>query len=209
MANGRRSREGAAADETGNQIATAVRNEAIGYIAKAVIATAVGVVCLAGLGLWIYVNTLLPEIAGGVPSGAVFAFDRQPPNACPLGWTQFKEATSRVIVGAGNRNDQYEEKFAADDTGRPLTPRAYRQHGGRELYALRIDNLPPHDHALQTARAKNMQGANDYTLDNYVGRDDPETDPKYNRKGYTEKAGSGEPINISNPYIALYYCRKN
>lgn len=134
MPNGRRGPERGADPSLPAEVAGAVRKEAVGYVAKAVIATAVGIIGVAGLGLWLYAKTVLPELVGGVPRGAVLAFDRDDlsENKCPPTWTPFLEARGRTIVGAGNPENG-PGKMAYDETGRMLKGFVLRQHGGEQV----------------------------------------------------------------------------
>jgi hypothetical protein len=116
-------------------LATAIKREAIGYVAKAVIATAAGIIGVAGLGLWIYAKQFLPEIAGGVPHGAVMAFDRDDltDSSCPPGWRPFLEARARTIIGAGDPALAPGDN-AVDDSGKKLLGYVLRQHGGYQRF---------------------------------------------------------------------------
>jgi hypothetical protein len=118
------------------ELVSSIRKEAVGYIAKAAIATAAGIIGIAGLGLWLYVKNWLPDVVGGVPRGAVVAFDRDDlgNDRCPRGWTSFLEARGRTIVGAGNP-ETAPGKMAYDETGRQLRGYVLRQHGGEQLLA--------------------------------------------------------------------------
>jgi hypothetical protein len=129
-----------------------------------------------------------------LPPGAVMAFDRE--DNCPQGWVPYKAAGGRFIIGAGDHDNVGLRKYKLSEVG------------GEERHVLSIEELPAHDHKLQTQRSRNMQGANDYILDEFVGRDKPEIDPKRGTIVYTEKTGGGSAFNILNPYIALHYCRK-
>lgn len=61
-----------------------------------------------------------------VPPGSVVAFDTP---ACPPGWTQYVNATGRVLIGAGQAGG--------------LTKRAFQEQGGAETYKISIEELPP------------------------------------------------------------------
>ncbi len=80
----------------------AVRSQMVGYFRKALYL--MGPLILAGLtGLgamcWAYIEWRLPQIAGGVPKGAIVAFVQ---GNCPAkeGWTDFVRARSRVVIGS-------------------------------------------------------------------------------------------------------------
>lgn len=138
-----------------------------------------------------------------MPSGAVVAFDRTPSKPCPDGWAVWREATSRVIVGAGNNEDSYESKYKEDENGTPLTPRAYRQHGGAEVHVLTIEQMPTHQH-----EARRVPWGN---LDWKHGGTDPYWDKNGGKyEAYkTGASGKNQAHNIMQPYVALYYCKKN
>jgi hypothetical protein len=122
--------------------------------------------------------------------GAVVAFDLAPPHQCPLGWTIFKEATSRVIVGAGNSADFYEEKYAHDGQGNLLPARAYRQHGGGETRLFLMEEVSEAAANVRTTAGNLAVG--------------------YRRAAAsTNDVGARFYRNVISPYIALYYCRKD
>ena len=135
-----------------------------------------------------------------LPVGAIIPFDLS--TGCPEGWSRFERAGGRTLIGAGPHTN-------LDRSGRPISSYQVGQFGGEEQHQLTIDEISPHDHKIQTARARNMQGANDYTFDEFVGRDDPNVDPKRNHISYSEKEGGGKPFNVMGPYIALSFCRRD
>ena len=104
-----------------------VKDEVGKYIAKVIIAAAAGILGIAALGIWIYVKTQLPGIVGGVPPGAVLAFDL--PSGCPAGWTSFQRGISRMIIGANTSGAAVSNQ---DRNGQPLMARAYQSDGGEE-----------------------------------------------------------------------------
>ncbi|MGO8913407.1 MAG: hypothetical protein ACLQDM_29345 [Bradyrhizobium sp.] len=80
----------------------AVRSQMVGYFRKALYL--MGPLILAGLGglgamCWAYIEWRLPQIAGGVPKGAIVAFVQ---GSCPAkeGWNDFVRARSRIVVGS-------------------------------------------------------------------------------------------------------------
>jgi hypothetical protein len=140
-----------------------------------------------------------------IPSGAVLAFDL--PDGCPVGWSVFKAATGRSIIGAG---DSFEVGMNTDESRRPLSPRKYRQHGGEERHVLTIDEMPAHDHRIQES------GPSDFNRDNNfhyfaitaIGRDETRANPNYPGR-YSEVTGKGEPYNVMSPFVALHVCKKD
>src|SRR4051812_47573855 len=103
----------------------ALKDDFSKYVAKVIIATVAGAIGLAGLGLWLYVKTILPDIVGGVPPGAVMAFDL--PAGCPAGWSAFEHAAGRAVIGTAT---------AQQATSNATVAHAYRDSGGRETYKL-------------------------------------------------------------------------
>ena len=63
----------------------------------------------------------------GVPTGAVAAFDL--PNGCPEGWSAFKDAQSRAIIGA-DFGQGFAPGLGANGDGSALRTWKYRDHGG-------------------------------------------------------------------------------
>jgi hypothetical protein len=79
------------------ELAKAIRGEMAGYIVKAAVISATAVLGTLGAALWTYFEWRLPQIAGGVPKGAVLAFADE---RCPEGWENFERGKMRAIIGA-------------------------------------------------------------------------------------------------------------
>jgi hypothetical protein len=79
------------------EIAKAIRSEMLGYLTKAAFVSATVILGTLSAVVWAYVEWRLPQIAGGVPKGAVLAFAEE---SCPEGWVNFQRGEMRVIVGA-------------------------------------------------------------------------------------------------------------
>ncbi len=188
------------------RLTTAIQNEATGYVAKAVIATAVGIIGIAGLGLWIYVKQFLPDLVGGVPQGAVMAFDL--PNGCPHGWSMFERGLSRTIIGAALANTSTIPNVDAND--QPLRPHPYQSTGGEEKHTLTVAEIPSHDHGFQILQHSEYLRENNrgYPGTDTVGRDPQRNNPNWPIR-YTEAVGGGQPHNTMPPFIALFYCKKD
>jgi len=140
-----------------------------------------------------------------LPNGTVVAFDL--PEGCPAGWSIFRPATGRMIVGAGGF---YERGMEQDASGQSLTQRQYRAHGGEEAHTLTIDEMPRHDHALQTNILNDLfRQNNQYPGISVIGRDASRNDPKLGAIKYTEVSGLGKPHNSMPPFLALSVCRKD
>jgi hypothetical protein len=109
------------------ELAAALRNEAVGWVAKGAIWMAALLITIAGTGLWFYAERLIPEIARGVPGGAILAFDRAD---CPKGWHPYKQAISRVIIGWGSPDK--EQKYSVDVHNKALQSHTFAEVGGEE-----------------------------------------------------------------------------
>lgn len=178
-----------------------VKKQAKEQAAKWVLLAFVGMAVIAASGWWFYfepkIQGYILQVAGEVPNDAIVAFDRTPSNPCPEGWTVWREATSRVILGAGNNEDSYEEKYQLDENGKKLTPRGYREHGGSEVHILTIEEMPNHDHGKifggdgQTKAGMNNEHA--FHASGYKGM---------------KAEGGSKPHNNMPPFVALYYCKK-
>jgi hypothetical protein len=92
--------------EEGYELAKAIRSELFSYVGKAAIAAVVLLLGSLAAIVWGYFEWRLPQIAGGVPKGAVLAFSTE---TCPTGWERLKGSGMRVIVGATAKTDENEE----------------------------------------------------------------------------------------------------
>jgi hypothetical protein len=117
--------------EEGFELAKAIRGELFGYLGKAAVGLLVLVAGFIGTVLWAYLEWRLPKIAGGVPKGAVLAFNTE---ICPDGWERLKGGGMRVIVGATETDD-------ADNT----RPRRLHFHEQRGAYSEYVFVKAPHD----------------------------------------------------------------
>jgi hypothetical protein len=161
-----------------------VKKQATAQVAKWLIGAAVAGVALAATGWWLYLKPKLIEVAGGVPSGVVAAFDG--PDGCPAGWSNFEDAAGRVLVGSGK--------------GDGLTERRYRDQGGAETRTLTIQEIPPHTHeVVQMVYDNNVDGV-DSTV-THSGEHHNEPRP-------SGAAGEGRSFSTMPPYLALKYCKK-
>jgi hypothetical protein len=125
---------------------------------------------------------LVRQLAMGASfKSAVIAFD-QP---CPNGWTEFTDAAGRVIIGVGR--------------GEGLTSRARGDTGGEEKHTLTVNEMPSHSHAI----FRPADPSNDdelFVAGGTIRRSGPLP---------TERTGGGQPHNNMQPYIALYFCKKD
>jgi hypothetical protein len=180
-----------------SELADGMRKEGIGQASKMLVTLAVGLVALAGSGWWLALKGPMAQQLGGVPSGAVMAFDLSPPNPCPIGWTVFKEATARVLIGAGQPADFYEEKYGYGSDRAPLAPKAYREHGGAENHILSADEGFVHSVVEIGDPRPNEPG---FVLSS------SENGRKQIALG---KERGGREFPIIPPYVALYFCEKD
>ena len=144
-------------------------------------------------------NVIIPNSANGIklsdgvilknsqvlmPSGAVMAFDL---DQCPAGWSEFKLAKGRTIIGTkGNENG--------------LTNRNRGDFGGAETHQLTIDEMPNHSHTI------NLYDHYKYDSYNLV------PGSSYNSKRgstTTQSAGGNKSHNNMPPFVTLLYCKKN
>jgi hypothetical protein len=118
------------------EVAAAIKKEAIGQTAKWAIAGGITLLAFAVTGWWLVLKPLLSERLGGVPKNAVMAFDAE---SCPTGWGDYKKAVGRTIIGKG---DSFEDsKFELDAKGRTLKPVLW-PHGGEFLEASLLGGVP-------------------------------------------------------------------
>jgi hypothetical protein len=81
------------------ELAKAIRSEVVGYVFKGGLIALTPVLGFLGVAIWGYIEWRLPQLAGGVPRGAVVAFAQ----SCPpkeQGWAELARARSHVIVGS-------------------------------------------------------------------------------------------------------------
>lgn len=135
-------------------VRAAIRKEAVEQSAKWVIGAIVALAGFAVIGWWLYFRPMVTDAIGGVPRGAVMAFDRDDlgRDRCPSGWAPFLEARARVIVGAGDPSEA-PGKMAFDERGRRLEGYVLRQHGGQQAFANlvgldTIAGVQPHSNVL-------------------------------------------------------------
>lgn len=141
--------------------------------------------------------------------GAVIAFDRSEDRgggfvggACPVGWSLFRDAGGRFIIGAGAHTN-------TDSAGNALTDyRAYSDDpieaiGGYETVILEETQMPSHSHSHNDEYAE-LRGLPD-RLDS-DGGDVGIVVTNVNKE--TGEVGDGLPHDNLPPFIALYFCIK-
>lgn len=122
------------------------------------------------------------EVEGTVPSGAVMAFNLP---TCPNEWSQFGLANGRTIIG---NSAQY----------------PFSSTGGAATHTLTIAQMPSHTHKLYQVNLP-VGGSTSY-------QNGPQgTYWRSESKSWqtTTPAGSSQPHNNMQPYIALTYCVKD
>jgi len=143
----------------------------------------------------------LPGTIGIVPKGAVVAFASE--QGCPAGWTDYKEAWGRFIIGAVTQDKigQIPGDFAEDARGEKLLAKDFGRPGGEEKHLLTVPEMPAHSHNIVLDRKwgdKSNQGVG-------WGSDDGTHPPAQQS---TSIEGENKPHNILPPYVALYFCKK-
>jgi len=176
-----------------------------------------GLVILALMGWWLYLKPYIMEEFGGVPPGAVLAFDRADLNQdkCPQGWFPFKEGRGRAIVGAGDPTAA-PGTFGLDENRAPLANRSFRQHGGTETHMLSPSEIPHHQHPVVWPGSDNdFEWGYDVDGNGHPARILVEDGPPFQGRTGRLTAGPQEhdqpqiPHNNMPPYISLYLCKKN
>ena len=136
-----------------------------------------------------------PVTAVDLPSGAVVAFAKE--HGCPAGWTEYKEAEGRFIVGAG-RHSEYNQY------GNEVTMKYVGDTGGEDQVRLGIDHMPSHFHRNPSRgddaqRRKIVWALQAARLGDYGG---PDSRP-------TEATGGNKPHDNMPPFVALVYCQRD
>lgn len=162
----------------------AIRKEVINQSAKWVIAGVITLITIAAAGWWLYFLPKLTSLVGGVPSGAVVAFDLR--NGCPAGWQSFDDSNGRFILGSGK--------------GEGLTLRPFGQPGGEETHKLTVLELPAHTHSYSSYV---FSGSKEGKQPAHIKFGGGSVD------GETKSTGQNEAFQIIPPYIALRYCVKS
>ena len=142
--------------------------------------------------------------------GAVIAFDRSEDRgggvaggACPSGWTLFRAAGGRMIVGAGTHTNIDAHGFALTDYP-AFSDDPTNAVGGTETETLSVDALPAHSHSvvdeeslrLFDGRMLGGSGTQGNVRKRAVSLESTET-------------GSGRAHNNMPPFISLYFCTKD
>lgn len=138
-------------------------------------------------------------------TGAVVAFDKADTDEdgeCPDGWSLFKPAIGRMVIGADNNLKEGEPENA-----RLLLP-SYSENtakatGGEVRHTLNTEEMPAHRHELKTSPDPGTSGVMSgaaQTSDRNVNS---------SLRGVTGGSETGTAAhNNMPPYIALYFCKK-
>ena len=129
-----------------------------------------------------------------VPSGAVVAFDRE--DGCPPGWSEYRDADGRFIVGTGRHTEH-------DAYGNEVADLEFGEEGGERTHRLSVSEMPGHAHRQWFANGERFGGPG------------PEIDlrsAEQDLRGVqfdSALAGGDTPHNNMPPFIALRFCRLN
>ncbi|MCY0094397.1 hypothetical protein [Hoeflea ulvae] len=194
-------------DQMVSDATKAIKSEMYKRVALGVVGIVSGFVALAALGAWTVLRPSLIEQIGGVPPGAVIAFDIEDGKPCPAGWESFKSARARTIIGAGDPSEA-PGKMRYDQNGELLSTYIRGQHYGEERVQLFKRNFPSHSHSVpfSSTSTENSRpfGLIEEQNSNYSTRvavSGASTD--------SSAYGGDEAHNNMQPYIALYYCKKD
>lgn len=176
----------------------AVRKEILNKLAVGVVAGVLSLMAITVAGWWLYFKPQIVLAVGGLPRGAVVAFDRDDLNEdkCPDGWSPFKEGRARAIVGSGNPASAG-TRMGSNEDGTPLNGYVLREHGGKQVTKLTIDEMPMHTHGAPSFGGTNSARPGGQG-DGLFGSGKSATDP----------TGGGKPFTNMPPFIALYLCKK-
>ncbi|TIP69628.1 MAG: hypothetical protein E5X53_33610 [Mesorhizobium sp.] len=171
-------------DELPAELKAAIKKEAVQQVSKWIIATIVVLGAAALFGWWLFLKPIIIGELGGVPKGAVAAFDLS--DGCPDGWKQFDDASGRFVIGAGQ--------------GKGLTERLIRAAGGSEEHKLIVDELPQQQIALQTpvysaSGDRFNAGGKNYLVVGITSNN-------------ISIGGAAKEIPMLPPFLALNFCKK-
>ena len=127
------------------------------------------------------------------PSGAVVAFDRE--DGCPAGWSEYRDADGRFIVGTGRHS-------VHDAYGNVLDELEFGGEGGERTHRLKVKEMPKHHHRhwFSNGAGDDRAPDADFRPHESGGRD-------YAQRRDTTATGDNKPHNNMPPYIALRFCR--
>jgi hypothetical protein len=165
-----------------DSIASEAKSAAAKHLAQAAIGGLVVMLAAAVLGWWLYLQPRIQALTGGLPQGAVVAFDL--PTGCPAGWVAVPDAAGRTVVGSGH--------------GAGLSNRQYRDTGGVERHQLTIDELPSHTH-------QGYVGLGGPSFEHHKNNNRMPSDQWQEQSGPT---GGSEAHENMQPFLVLHYCKR-
>lgn len=147
--------------------------------------------------------------------GAVIAFDRSEDTSddnskgsCPEGWSLFREAGGRMILGAGEHSNEGITKYPSFMDNPSIAT------GGEEKVTLSESQLPRHTHSFDFWFSNN-----DGTRGNFDPAQAARIRTGLNTSGRWTHQSDRSPIGAAGvrrnshnnmpPYIALYFCKKD
>ena len=128
--------------------------------------------------------------AAAFPKDAVVPFANATVLApvCPNGWSYYRDAENRFILGGSERFE-------------PGTL------GGQETVTLEVSQMPSHEHIVGP-----FEWGHTINNNGHPARIDVDDGPPWSGhvgRLVAEKAGGSQPHNNMPPYIALYFCKKD
>lgn len=146
-----------------------------------------------------------------VPSGAVVAFDRE--DGCPPGWSAYRDADGRFIVGTGRHTEH-------DAYGNEVADLKFGEVGGERTHRLSVDEMPSHEHEIRGRDwSRNRWGvpllsgeAGFVDGNGSTARIDVDDGPPWDgmvTRLYATGTGGSRAHNSMPPYVALRFCRLN
>ncbi len=193
MSNNRRDESSSEPETVTRLIGRSVAEEGLQRLSAVTVTGIIALGLLVCLGLYTVARPLLQDELGGLPRGAVVAFD----GPCPTDrWVKFGEATGRTVVGAGSPAQDSPELFRQDENGDVLPTAEVKDRGGHSTISVVGDDaLYKLDQVVVLNEARErlngyVQGPNGYSL---------------------PVKATGKSIAQPNmpPWIALTYCRRS
>ena len=146
-----------------------------------------------------------PKRVAYFPSGAVVAFDRE--DGCPPGWSAYRDADGRFIVGTGRHT-------VHDTDGNEVADLKFGDVGGERTHRLSVDEMPSHEHDVRgrdwpsnlLAEAGFVHGGG---AEARIDVDDAFPWNGWVTSLYATGTGGSLAHNNMPPYVALRFCRLN
>ena len=196
----------------------AIKQKAVDHTATVLVLGGASLVALAATTTW---AALKQWTVIDTPAGVVIA-SINPCEKLPGGWSLFKEAGGRFIIGAGvHDKDATVSKSYSAFSEAPTSPQAGFElpKGGEEAHALTLEEMPNHGHRIATDTGVPIHdglagGTSDLgILDNFENIPNKANFntvlPNVLEKTGGLSDGSTKAHNTIPPYIALYFCKKD